>query len=158
MDTYLWGNTSALHVLNQCFHQLFVIVGWIVFMLSLVLISGWCSRTLVWKEVEFFSPFPLIHPQMKTILFSTLKTQKNFKLEKLFILNFYEYVHKNVRMYFREYLCFHCFSSLMIYKATQLLFQIYKLWLHGCFVFLFKTGCTECEKSKIVVTGWSRMD
>lgn len=100
---------------------------------------------------EFFSLFPLIHPQMKITMFSVLKTQKNFKLEKLFILNCY--VHKNVRMYFRVYIWFHCFSSLMAYKKPELLFQISKLCLCEIFVFLLKTGCTECEKSKIAVKG-----
>lgn len=103
------------------------------------------------KRDEFFSLFPLIHPQMKIIMFSVLKPQKNFKLEKLFILNCY--VHKNVRMYFRVYMWFHCFSSLMDYNNTELLFQISKLCLCGIFVFLLKTGCSECEKSKVAVRG-----
>lgn len=85
-----------------------------------------------------------------------LKNTEEFQVRKI-IHSFYECVHKNVRMYFREYLCFHCFSSLMVYKKIIAVipnFQTVVVWV---FVFLFKTGCTECEKSKIAVRGWYKM-
>lgn len=68
-NTFLRGNNIVLHVLNQCFHQFCVIAGWIVFMLSLVLISGCHSQTLVWKEVIFFPFCPWFTPRWKQLCF-----------------------------------------------------------------------------------------
>lgn len=76
----------------------------------------------------FFSLFPQIHPQMKTIVFSALKSQKNFKLEKLFILVMSMYT-KMSECILGVHLCFHCFSSLMVYKN------------HSCYSKFPNSGC-----------------
>lgn len=123
-DTCLWGQNFVFHILNQCFHQLFAIAVWILFALTVVLIPGWHSQPLTGNF------FPLLFSRrLKPIVYLTLKTQKNCKLGKLFFLIIMSRYTQMLDMYFREYLWFHCVSSIIIYKTRQSLFQIVSVWV-----------------------------
>lgn len=60
-------------------------------------------------------------------------------------------------MYFREYLCFHCVSSIMICKTRQSLFQIVGV-LVLCFLFLRLDALNVKNQSvTLAVKGWYRV-